>query len=152
MEVNDSVKDEYTVAEAEVLAVVNRETQAWNSQDVELLLSVFHPHMCWAWPPDNDAHDPEKWVFALGHFDKERWGRWWQSRFDDFEVVHNQRNVVRILMSEQLDAGLAIVDIDTRWKHRQTGEMMLWQGRTGKMYSKNDGEWKMINQTGVLTY
>ena len=27
--------------------IVNRETRAWDSQDVNLLLSVFHPDMVW---------------------------------------------------------------------------------------------------------
>jgi len=38
--------------------IVNRETRAWDNQDVKLLLSVFHPDMVWPWPPTADSHDP----------------------------------------------------------------------------------------------
>jgi len=54
--------------------IVNRETRAWDNQDVELLLSVFHPDMVWPWPPTADSHDPEDWVIAMGRFDRTRWG------------------------------------------------------------------------------
>ena len=37
---------------AEINEIVDRETRAWDTQDVELLLSVLHPDMVWPWPPD----------------------------------------------------------------------------------------------------
>jgi hypothetical protein len=32
---------------AEIQEIVDRETEAWDTQDVTLLLFVFHPHMVW---------------------------------------------------------------------------------------------------------
>jgi hypothetical protein len=43
--------------------IVNRETRAWDTQGVDLLLSVFHPDMVWPWPPTADSHDPEDWIW-----------------------------------------------------------------------------------------
>ena len=34
-------------AAAEIREIVDRETRAWDTQDAELLLSVFHPDMVW---------------------------------------------------------------------------------------------------------
>lgn len=31
----------------EIEEMVNKETKAWDTQDVELLMTVFHPHMVW---------------------------------------------------------------------------------------------------------
>lgn len=49
-----------------IKAVVDRETRAWNTRDLDLLLSVFHPDMVWPWPPHKDAHDPVEWVIPWG--------------------------------------------------------------------------------------
>ena len=35
---------------SEVREIVDRETRGWDTQDVGLLLSVFHPDMVWPWP------------------------------------------------------------------------------------------------------
>jgi ketosteroid isomerase-like protein len=35
---------------AEIREIVDRETRAWDTRDVELLLGVFHPDMVWPWP------------------------------------------------------------------------------------------------------
>src|SRR6516165_8983902 len=51
---------------------VNRETHAWDKQDVEIAPSVFHPDIVWPWPPTADSHDPENWVIAMGRFDRRR--------------------------------------------------------------------------------
>src|SRR4028119_2309803 len=37
-------------AAAEIREIVDRETRAWDTQDAELLLSVFHPDMVWPCP------------------------------------------------------------------------------------------------------
>lgn len=42
----------------EIENIVNRETLAWNTQDVELLISVIPPDMVWPWPPHTQAHNP----------------------------------------------------------------------------------------------
>jgi len=66
-------------AQAEIKEIIDRETRAWDTQNVELLLSVLHPDMVWPWPPDPHAHDPLRWVLVLGRFDRERWRRGWQT-------------------------------------------------------------------------
>lgn len=58
----------------EIEEIVNRETRAWDTQNVDLLLSIFHPDMVWPWPPTADSHDPEEWVMVMGRFDRQRWG------------------------------------------------------------------------------
>jgi uncharacterized protein (TIGR02246 family) len=45
-------------AEAAIRDIVDRETRAWDTQDVQLLLSVFHPDMVWVWPPTYTSYDP----------------------------------------------------------------------------------------------
>ena len=45
--------------------IVNRETGAWDTRDVALLLSVFHPDLVWPWPP----HGPLPRLANLGHGD-----------------------------------------------------------------------------------
>ena len=29
-----------------IQGIINRETRAWNCKDVDVLLSIFHPHIC----------------------------------------------------------------------------------------------------------
>jgi hypothetical protein len=41
----------------EVEEIGNRETRASDSQDVDLLLTIFHPDMKWPRPPTVDARD-----------------------------------------------------------------------------------------------
>jgi hypothetical protein len=43
------------------------------------------------------------------------------------------------------------VDIDTFWRNK-TGKENRWMGRTCKIYSKVQNEWKMTAQVGVLDY
>ena len=52
--------------------IVLRETHAWDTQDVELLLTVFHPDMVWPWPRTPQSHDPMDWVIEWGRYDYER--------------------------------------------------------------------------------
>jgi hypothetical protein len=66
-----------SASEAEIQALVDRETEAWNRQDSESLVSIFHPDMVWLWPPDAAAHDPLLWVFPFGRFNRERWKAGW---------------------------------------------------------------------------
>jgi hypothetical protein len=136
----------------EILDMVDRETRAWDARDVDLLLSVFHPHMVWFWPADNESHDPVDWESPLGRFDRERWRDTYSRMFSDHDLIRNDRRVVEIKVTAEGDGALAIVDIDTLWKNRSTGEEMHWLGRTGKTYTRVGGEWKMISQSGVLLY
>jgi hypothetical protein len=72
---------------------VDRETRAWDTQDAELLLSVFHPDMVWPWPKTSRSHDPMEWVLEWGRYDRERWLSGWQELFDttDFYGTSGRR-------------------------------------------------------------
>ena len=136
---------------AEIEEIVNRETRAWNTQDVELLLSVLHPDMVWPWPPDAEAHDPMQWVLVLGRYHRERWRRGWQGLFDSHRLVRNRRVIRRIEVSAEGDGAFAVVDVDTLWRS-PAGVEQHWCGRACKIYTLVDTEWKMIAQTGLLNY
>ena len=140
-----------TGPEAAIREIVDRETRAWDTQDVDLLLTVFHPDMVWPWPPTPTAHDPMEWVIPWGRYDRDRWRAGWQELFDTHSLVHNHRITHRIALSEEGDGAFAVVDIDTLWRTPEGAEMR-WKGRTCKIYSLVDGEWKMTAQTGVLEY
>ena len=132
--------------------IVDRETRAWDTQDVDLLLSVFHPDMVWPWPPDARSHDPATWIFWAGRYDYERWRSNWQELFDTHELVHNRRRIVKVVLTEEADGAFAVVDVDTLWRDRRTGRDFRWQGRACKVYSKVGVEWKMTMHTGLLDY
>ncbi len=138
--------------EHEIQAMVDRETSAWDRQDAEALVSLFHPDMVWPWPPDANAHDPAQWVFPMGRYDRVRWKSSWEDLFRTPELVHNHRHTVRIVVSEQGDGAFAVVDVDTLWRERGSGTLMQWKGRTSKGYSKVGGQWLLIFHTGVLDY
>ncbi|MFX1273096.1 MAG: nuclear transport factor 2 family protein, partial [Promethearchaeota archaeon] len=135
----------------EIEEIVNRETRAWDTQDVELLLSIFHPDMVWPWPKDAHSHDPMEWIFELGRFDYQRWKVSYQTLFDTHDMIHNDRQVRKIEISEEGDGAFAVVDIDTLWRDRE-GNDNHWKGRVCKVYSKVGNEWKMTMHTGVLEY
>ncbi len=137
--------------EAEIREIVDRETRAWDTRDVRLLLTVFHPDMTWPWPPDASAHDPARWVFHMGRFDYERWRRIWQELFDTHELVHNVRRVEKIVLTEEGDGAFAVVDVDTLWRDAR-GRDFHWKGRACKVYSRVGAEWKMTMHTGLLDY
>ena len=80
---------------SEVREVVDRETRAWDTQDAELLLSVFHPDMVWPWPKSPTSHDPMEWVLEWGRYDRQRWLSEWQELFDTHELVRNVRETKR---------------------------------------------------------
>jgi hypothetical protein len=56
-------------AGSEIREILDRATKAWDTQDAELLLSVFHPDMVWPWPKSPSSHDPMEWVLEWGRFD-----------------------------------------------------------------------------------
>jgi len=137
----------------EIQALVDLETKGWNTKNPDLFLGIIHPDMAWPWPPAADAHDPAKWEFVLGRFDRERWRRSWQGLFDPHDLMHNRRDTVKIEVSREQDTAFAVVDIDTLWRHRETGEISHWKGRVCKIYTRMPaGEWKFIFQTGALDY
>ncbi len=142
-------------AEAAIRAMVERETRAWDTRDVELLLDLLHPDMVWPWPPHPEAHDPLGWVLEWGRYDRERWRRGWQELFDTHELVHNHRRTLRVVVSEEGDGGFAVVDVDTLWRRhgvaRGQGDFH-WLGRACKVYTRLGDGWKLIFQTGLLDY
>ncbi|MFW9845369.1 MAG: YybH family protein [Candidatus Thorarchaeota archaeon] len=138
-------------AQNEIEEIVNRETQAWDTQDVELLLSIFHPDMVWPWPPDSQTHDPIDWVLELGRFDYSRWRESYQELFDTHDLIHNHRTLRKIVVSNEGDGAFAIVDIDTLWRDTN-GKDNHWKGRVCKVYSKVGDEWMMTMHTGALEY
>ena len=91
------------------------------------------------------------WVMEWGRYDADRWRAGWQQLFDTHDLVRNDRVTRRIVISDQGDGAFAVVDIDTVWRDGN-GIEMSWTGRTCKIYTKMDDEWKMIAQTGVLDY
>jgi hypothetical protein len=136
----------------EIMDMVNRETEAWDRQDAEMLVSIFHPDMVWPWPPDNKAHDPIKWVFVMGRYDRRRWQESWQELFDTHKLIHNNRTIQKIEISADGGGAMAVVDVDTIWENRATGIRDHWKGRACKIYSLVDGSWKMTAHTGLLEY
>jgi ketosteroid isomerase-like protein len=137
--------------EDEIREIVDRETSAWDSRDVDLLMTIFHPDMVWPWPPTADAHDPIDWVLELGRFDHDRWRAGWQQLFDTHELVHNRRQIQRIEVSGEGDGAFAVVDVDTLWRDAD-GHDFHWCGRACKIYTLVGGEWKLIAHTGLLAY
>ncbi len=53
------------------------------------------------------------WVMVWGRFNAERWRHGWQELFDTHMLVHNQREIKRIVVSAEGDGAFAVVDIDT---------------------------------------
>jgi len=136
---------------AEIQEIVDRETLAWDTRDVDLLLTVFHPDMVWPWPKTPTSHDPTEWRLVMGRYDAERWGRIWRELFATHELVRNERETKKIEVSDEGDGAFAVVDIDTLWRG-PAGDESHWRGRVCKVYSKVDGQWKMTMHTGVLRY
>ena len=136
----------------EIEEMVHRETRAWNEKNADALAELFHPDMVWPWPPGPQDHDPATWVFVLGRYDRERWKQCWQELFQSHTLVHNNRVIRKIEFSNEGDAALAVVDIDTLWRDQQ-GRDSHWKGRVSKGYTRmTNGEWKLIFHTGVLDY
>jgi ketosteroid isomerase-like protein len=140
------------MSEQEIRAMVDRETAAWDRQDADALVSLFHPDMVWPWPPDARAHDPALWVLPQGRYNRERWKAGWLELFRTHELVHNVRNTVRVVMSEQGDGALAVVDVDTLWRNRADKNLFHWKGRACKGYTKVGRDWLLIFHTGLLEY
>ena len=135
-----------------VQALVDEETRAWDTQDVERLLVLFHPDMVWPFPPTSSDHDPVTWFFELGRFCPKRWGDNWGALFRDYELVHNRRETVRILPTTEGDGAMAVVDVDTLWRHRETQADFHWKGRCAKIYVLTDEGCKMMFQHGLLDF
>ena len=137
--------------EVEINEIIDRETRAFDTKDIDLFLSVIHPDMVWPWPPNPNAHDPLEWVLPWGRFNKQRWQGYFQKFFDKYDLVHNNRSTKRIEISKEEDGAFAVVDVDTLWKSK-SGDELHWKGRACKIYTLLDGKWKMISQVGILEY
>ncbi|MDD3160208.1 MAG: nuclear transport factor 2 family protein [Candidatus ainarchaeum sp.] len=135
----------------EIREIVNRETKAWDTQDVNLLLSIFHPDFVWVWPKDNKSHDPLNWEIDLGKFDYKRWKMVYNDLFSNHILKHNKRKIIKIEISKEWNGAFAVVDIDTLWLHKN-GQSNNWKGRVCKVYAKVGKEWKLTMHTGVLDY
>lgn len=116
--------------------MVDRETAAWDRQDAEALVSLFHPDMVWPWPPDAKSHDPASWTLPQGRYNRERWKAGWQELFRTYELVHNVRKTVRVVLSAEGDGAIAVVDVDTLWRNRTDNSHFHWKGRACKGYTK----------------
>ena len=138
-------------ARLEIEEIVNREKRAWDTQDVDLLMTVFHPDMVWPWPKDSQAHDPMDWVIGFGRYNYVRWRGRWKDLFVTYELVHNKRIIKKVEVSEEGDGAFAVVDIDTLWRDKD-GNEDHWKGRVCKVYSRVGNEWKMTMHTGALEY
>jgi hypothetical protein len=118
-----------------------------------LVLDTIHPDMVWPWSPTSRDHDPVRWRFVLGRFNKERWRQYFQALFDQYELAQNNRNTVKIEVSPEEDAAFAILDIDSLWRDKDTKQEIQWKGRVCKFYTlMSSGDWKFIFQTGPLDY
>jgi len=135
----------------EIEEIVSRETRAWDTQDSDLLMTVFHPDMVWPWPRTPASHDPMDWELVLGRFNHARWRAGWQALFDSHTLVHNRRQLRKIEISREGDGAFAVVDVDTLWR-APNGDVSHWKGRVCKVYTRVDSEWKLIMHTGVLEY
>jgi ketosteroid isomerase-like protein len=71
--------------------------------------------------------------------------------FDTHERVHNRREIVKIVLTEERDGAFAVVDVDTLWRDR-AGRDFRWQGRACKVYAQVGDEWKMTMHPGLLDY
>jgi ketosteroid isomerase-like protein len=140
-----------TKEELEIKEIVDRETRAWDTKDVSLLISIFHPDMVWPWPKTSTSHDPMEWELVLGKFNKEKWCKSWQELFDTYTLVHNYREIKKIVVSDEKDGAFAVVDIDTLWINKDN-ESNHWKGRVCKVYTRIHEAWKLIMHTGVLLY
>jgi hypothetical protein len=108
--------------------------------------------MVWVWPKDSDSHNPVDWETPQGKFNYELWTSIYSDMFANFTLEQNNRKTIKIVETQEKDGGFAVVDINTIWKNKTTGKLMQWRGRTCKTYVKTSNGYKMIAQTGVLSY
>ncbi len=103
--------------------------------------------MVWLWPQTSGSHDPLNWLIEVGGFDRERWRAGWGELFGG-GVTRNERDIRKVVVSPEGDAAVAIVDVDVEWLN-EDGEPVKWVGRVSKVYSKVDGQWKMVTHNGL---
>lgn len=145
---------------AEIQEIIDRESRAYETGDTELMLTVFHPDMVWAWPPHNRAYDPMEWVLRMGRFNYDRWYQLLELFFSTHTLVHNRRVTQKIVMSAEQDGAFAVVDVDTLFIQKPDGDSP-WHsgsgesrtlGRACKIYTTVNDEWKLLYQPGTMHY
>jgi hypothetical protein len=145
----------------EIVEMVERESRAFETADAELMLTIYHPDMVWAWPPHEHAHDPMEWIMRVGRFNYDKWLKLTQLFMDTHKLIHNHREIKKILMTDEQDGALAVVDIDTLfeqkpdadspWHKEDAGELHV-VGRAAKIYTTVGDEWKLLYQPGTMHY
>ncbi len=135
-----------------IQSLVDKETHAWDVQDAEAVVSIFHPDMVWPWPMTSDQHDPIDWLLEQGRFNKERWKKSYENLFQSHHLVHNIRTTAKIVVSDEEDGAFAVVDVDTLWRHKVSDKEFHWKGRACKVYTKTSNGWFLIMHTGLLNY
>lgn len=138
--------------EKEIREIVTRETSAWDTKDVEKLMTIFHHDMVWPWPMNVQSHNPVDWILELGRYNYDRWKKGWQDLFNTHDLIHNNRKIIKIEISKEGDGAFAVVDVDTLWRNKLTNEDFHWKGRGCKVYTKLTDGWKLIMHTGLLEY
>ena len=137
----------------EIQALIDRVTLGLNTKNPDVFLDMIHPDMVWPWPPTSPDHDPVRWEFVLGRFNKEQWRQYFQTIFDHYDLVRNRRDTVKIEVAVEEDAALAVVDVDSLWRDKDTKQEIHWKGRVCNIYTRmTGGDWKLIFQTGPLDY
>jgi hypothetical protein len=76
----------------------------------------------------------------------------WLELFASYRLVHNNRNVRKIVISKEGDGAFVVVDVDTLWRRISDEKDFHWHGRACKIYTQVNGQWKMISHTGLLEY
>jgi len=144
----------------EIVEMVERESRAYDTADAKLMLTIYHPDMVWAWPPNEHAHDPMEWIMRVGRFNYDRWLKMTQLFMDTHTLIHNRREIRKILMTDEQDGALAVVDIDTLFQQHpdkespwdQGGGKLHIVGRAAKIYTTVGDEWKLLYQPGTMHY
>ena len=137
--------------ESEIQEIIDRETRAWDEKNIDLLMTIWHHDMVFIWPKTPNSHDPVDWITEMGRYNEKRWKDSWQNLFDTHILVHNKRNTVKIIITDENDGAFAIVDVDTLWRDKK-GNDFHWKGRACKVYTKVSDEWKIIYHNGLLDY
>ena len=136
--------------EDEIQAMVDRETDAWDRQDAETLVSLFHPDMVWPWPPDADSHDPARMGLPAGPLRPRAVATGLAGPLRFARLVHNRRRTVRIEVSRSRTAPSRSSTSTRSGENRASGQPFHWKGRACKGYTKVGDRWLLIFHTGLL--
>jgi ketosteroid isomerase-like protein len=80
----------------------------------------------------------------MGKFNFERWRQIYIVLFNSHKLVHNIRNLQKIVVSSEGDDAFAVVDVDTLWRNKEKMKDFHGEGRACKIYTKmHNEEWKI---------